>query len=166
MVLKKGILQAYLFGEGGVWRDIVGTPVVGVLWLGNGVPCVKLRFNWGLLLFMPLIEKPSAPSENMTVYTKITARVTFFGCHKSQAKLDTCTYFADHTNLHQAATIDLTLMVREMPASAKRCKKYLFHFYSAPQGALVIWKALYINVKLTFALTSFSVRWGNIEGWP
>lgn len=26
---------AYLFGEGGVWRDIVGTPVVGVLWLGS-----------------------------------------------------------------------------------------------------------------------------------
>lgn len=24
-----------LFGEGGVWRDIVGTPVVGVLWLGS-----------------------------------------------------------------------------------------------------------------------------------
>lgn len=55
--------MAYLFGEGGVWRDIVGTPVVGVLWLGNWVPCVKLRFNWGLLLLMPLIEKPSAPSK-------------------------------------------------------------------------------------------------------
>lgn len=27
--------MAYLFGDGGVWRDIVGTPVVGVLWLGN-----------------------------------------------------------------------------------------------------------------------------------
>lgn len=31
----KQIKKVHLFGEGGVWRDMVGTPVVGVLWLGN-----------------------------------------------------------------------------------------------------------------------------------
>lgn len=55
--------DTHLLGDGGVWRDMVGTPVVGVIWLGSWVPCVKLRFNWGVLLPMPLIEKPSAPTE-------------------------------------------------------------------------------------------------------
>lgn len=54
-------INKYLLGDGGVWSDIVGTPVVGVTWLGNWVPCDKLRFNWGVLLLIPLIGRPSAP---------------------------------------------------------------------------------------------------------
>lgn len=56
-------MDKYLLGDGGVWSDIVGTPVVGVTWLGNWVPCDKLRFNWGVLLLIPLIGRPSAPIE-------------------------------------------------------------------------------------------------------
>lgn len=56
-------INKYLLGDGGVWSDIVGTPVVGVTWLGNWVPCDKLRFNWGVLLLIPLIGRPSAPIE-------------------------------------------------------------------------------------------------------
>lgn len=56
-------IDKYLLGDGGVWSDIVGTPVVGVTWLGNWVPCDKLRFNWGVLLLIPLIGRPSAPIE-------------------------------------------------------------------------------------------------------
>lgn len=54
--------HTHLLGDGGVWRDMAGTPVVGVIWLGGSVPCVKFRFNWGVLLPMPLTEKPSAPA--------------------------------------------------------------------------------------------------------
>lgn len=43
---------------------MVGTPVVGVIWLGSCVPCVRFRFNWGVLFPMPLTEKPSAPADS------------------------------------------------------------------------------------------------------
>lgn len=58
-------INKYLLGDGGVWSDIVGTPVVGVTWLGNWVPCDKLRFNWGVLLLIPLIGRPSAPNKKI-----------------------------------------------------------------------------------------------------
>lgn len=35
----------HLLGDGGVWRDMVGIPVVGVIWLASCVPCVRFRFN-------------------------------------------------------------------------------------------------------------------------
>ena len=62
-ILRNILVHQYkdLLGDGGVWSDIVGTPVVGVTWLGNWVPCDKLRFNWGVLLLIPLIGRPSAP---------------------------------------------------------------------------------------------------------
>ena len=55
--------HTHLLGDGGVWRDMVGTPVVGVIWLGSCVPCVRFRFNWGVLFPMPLTGKPIAPAE-------------------------------------------------------------------------------------------------------
>lgn len=60
---KWALSCVYLLGDGGVWRDMVGTPVVGVIWLGNWLPCVKFRFNWGVLFPIPLTEKPSAPAK-------------------------------------------------------------------------------------------------------
>lgn len=61
--LNRVCLYSHLLGDGGVCRDMVGTPVVGVIWLGSCEPCVRFRFNWGVLFPMPLTEKPSAPAD-------------------------------------------------------------------------------------------------------
>ena len=39
------VLCSDLLGEGGVCKESVGTPVVGVTWVGSWLPCVKLRLS-------------------------------------------------------------------------------------------------------------------------
>lgn len=164
-------LHTHLLGDGGVWRDMVGTPVVGVIWLGSCVPCVRFRFNWGVLFPMPLTEKPSAPAEShgrktgrktnavrqlgedsssqrntiqylekiqtfisLVLFSGVphkylissTALVSFYSHYATSEKtamwvtVERKTYFVDHTNLHQAATADLTMMVRVRTASGEK----------------------------------------------